>query len=78
MNGFQPNENAVIGMKINYTYVGKSEISWDMDVGHDRHVILNILIDCLPKYDQQYDFLSPTSIKFGRIYFGNKQGIYKV
>lgn len=65
-------------MKIYYTLIGKSEISWDLDIGHDRHIILNILIDCLSESEQQCDFLSTTHIKFGQIYFGNKEAIQKV
>lgn len=74
----KPNEKAIICMKIYYTLIGKSEISWDLDIGHDRHIILNILIDCLSESEQQCDFLSTTHIKFGQIYFGNKEAIQKV
>ncbi|XP_076233913.1 cilia- and flagella-associated protein 65 [Calliopsis andreniformis] len=73
----KPKEDIIISMKVSYTLLGKSEISWDLDVGYNRHVILKILIDCLPEFEKQYDFLNPRSINFGQIYFGNKEAVYK-
>ncbi|XP_053986638.1 cilia- and flagella-associated protein 65 [Hylaeus volcanicus] len=73
----KPNKRTIITITVRYTSIGKSEISWDLDVGHDRHVTLNMLIDCLSESEQQHVFLNTTHVKFGRIYFGNKAAIHK-
>ncbi|XP_076637184.1 cilia- and flagella-associated protein 65 [Colletes latitarsis] len=73
----ESNEQVIITMEVRYTLIGKSKISWDLDIGYDRHVILNVLIDCLSKSEQQFDFLSSTRLKFGRIYLGNREAIHK-
>ncbi|XP_076680355.1 cilia- and flagella-associated protein 65 isoform X2 [Andrena cerasifolii] len=73
----KPKRTTIISIKINYTLIGKSEVSWDLDVGHDRHIILNISIDCLSKSERQYSFLNIARINFGRIYLGNKQAVHK-
>ncbi|OAD53130.1 hypothetical protein WN48_10759 [Eufriesea mexicana] len=72
-----PKEETVIGMSIRYTLVGKTVICWDLDIGHDRHIILNVIINCLTESQSQDYFLSTAIINFGNIYFGNKGITYR-
>lgn len=74
----QPEEETVIGMIIHYILVGKTIMSWDLNIGHDRHIIFNVTIDCLTEHDSQDNFLSTPSINFGKVYFGNKEPSYRV
>lgn len=74
----QPKEETVIGMKIHYTLIGKTAICWELDIGHDRYVMLNVVINCLAESQSQDNFLSTTSVNFGRTYFGNKGIMYRV
>ncbi|XP_076653707.1 cilia- and flagella-associated protein 65 [Halictus rubicundus] len=68
----------VLAMKIHHTVLGKSELSWDLDIGHNRYITLNMLIDCISESEQEYNFLYGTCAKFGQIYFGNRDAVYKV
>ncbi|XP_043790944.1 cilia- and flagella-associated protein 65-like isoform X2 [Apis laboriosa] len=73
----KPEEETVIGMNIHYILVGKTIMSWDLNIGHDRHIIFKVTIDCLAEHDSQSNFLSTPSINFGKVYFGNKQPFYR-
>lgn len=75
-NVLQPKEKTVIGMKIRYALVGKTTICWELNIGHDRHIMLNVIINCLT--ESQDNFLSTTLVNFGKIYFGNKGAMYRV
>ncbi|XP_015438938.1 PREDICTED: uncharacterized protein LOC107193913, partial [Dufourea novaeangliae] len=71
------NKETVISMEVYYSLIGKSELSYNLDIGHDRHIILDMLIDCLPVSEKQYNFLSSTCANFGQIYFGNREAVHK-
>lgn len=68
----------MVGMDISFGLIGKTTFSWDLDIGHDRHIILNMLMNCLTEADAQDKFLTSELISFGNIYFGNKDAAYKV
>ncbi|XP_071870317.1 cilia- and flagella-associated protein 65 [Bombus fervidus] len=73
-----PKEETVIGMTIHYTLIGKTAICWELDIGHDRYVMLNVVINCLAESQSQDNFLSTAYVNFGRTYFGNKGIMYRV
>ncbi|XP_076752428.1 cilia- and flagella-associated protein 65 [Xylocopa sonorina] len=72
-----PKEETMISMNIRYALIGKTVTCWDLDIGHNRHVILNMIIDCFSENESQNHFLITRLINFGQIYFGNKGGMYK-
>ncbi|XP_076293763.1 cilia- and flagella-associated protein 65 [Lasioglossum baleicum] len=69
---------AVLTIEVHHIVLGKSELTWDLDIGHNRHITLNMLLDCISESEQEYNFLYGTSVKFGHIYFGNRDAVYKV
>ncbi|KAK9300342.1 hypothetical protein QLX08_006890 [Tetragonisca angustula] len=71
-------KETVIGMKIHYSLVGKTTICWELNIGHDRRIMLNVIIDCLTESESQNNFLSSTLVNFGKTYFGNKGAMYRV
>ena len=74
----QSKKETVIGMKIHYSLVGKTTICWELNIGHDRRIMLNVIIDCLTESESQNNFLSSTLVNFGKTYFGNKGAMYRV
>ncbi|KOC69446.1 Coiled-coil domain-containing protein 108 [Habropoda laboriosa] len=74
----KPGEETIIGMNVRFTLVGKSTICWNLGIGHDRHIILNMIIDCLTESETQDHFLSASLILFGNIYIGNKEPMYRI
>nr|XP_012139804.1 PREDICTED: coiled-coil domain-containing protein 108-like isoform X1 [Megachile rotundata] len=73
----EPQQEMILSVMLRYTLAGKSSLCWDIDMGHDRHLILDILLDCLAESDTQDYFLSDRYITFGKIYFANREPIYK-
>ncbi|XP_078034066.1 cilia- and flagella-associated protein 65 [Augochlora pura] len=68
---------AVLNMNVYYTILGKSELSWVLNIGHNRHIILNMLIDCISESEKEYNFLYESCARFGLVYFGNRDAVYK-
>ncbi|KOX81229.1 hypothetical protein WN51_00137 [Melipona quadrifasciata] len=60
----QSKEETVIGMKIHYALIGKTTICWELNIGHDRHIMLNVIIDCLTESESQNNFLSTTLVNW--------------
>ncbi|CAK9816862.1 Cilia- and flagella-associated protein 65 [Anthophora quadrimaculata] len=74
----QPGEETILGMNIRFTLVGKSTICWNLDIGHNRCIILNMIIDCLTKSETQNNFLSSPLVLFRRVYIANKEPVYRI
>ncbi|XP_046143458.1 LOW QUALITY PROTEIN: cilia- and flagella-associated protein 65-like [Osmia bicornis bicornis] len=73
----EPKQEFVIGVELHFTLAGKSYIYWDVNIGHDRHIVLKIGLECLTESETPDYFLSDRYMTFGKIYFGNREPVYK-
>ncbi|XP_017884975.1 cilia- and flagella-associated protein 65 [Ceratina calcarata] len=77
-NKLDPKQETVLAMDIRYALEGTTVISWDLDIGHDRHIIFNLHIMSLEQNKPQSNFLTFRSVQFGQTYFGDLAGMYKI
>ncbi|XP_035734843.1 cilia- and flagella-associated protein 65-like [Vespa mandarinia] len=73
----KPKEIITLNIELRYLLLGKTQVKWDLNIGHERHIFLYMQVEALSGSEEELYLLYPQVVKLDT-YFANKKAQHQI